>query len=244
MENKRAGFSPYLKYTIEGLVIFASVLFSFYLGNLNQTKANYELKNTYLNDLIVTLDDDINQIQLVIDELNDSENKINLLQNDIEKRHLLLDDHKALSSAIQINIALSFFPKKGVFNQMISTGTFELIASDELKSNLLEIYNHLNERNYAISNEIDLWNMNFLDQMYLNFNIRAGYDMMNGEFYGKEKLLNYDFDKSFYLSKRFNGYLSRALIYSQQYKRLLSNFNEAYKKSKALATQELSLDQK
>ena len=243
MENKRAGFSPYLKYTIEGLVIFASVLFSFYLGNLNQTKANYELKNTYLKDLIVTLDDDINQIQLVIDELNDAENNINLLQNDIEKRHLLLDDHKALTSAIQINIALSFFPKKGVFNQMISTGTFELIASDELKSNLLEIYNHLNERNYAISNEIDLWNMNFIDQMYLNFNIRAGYDMVNGEFYGKEKLVNYDFDKSFYLSKRFNGYLSRAMIYSQQYKRLLSNFSEAYKKSKALATQELSLDQ-
>ena len=78
---------------------------------------------------------------------------------------------------------------------MISTGTFELIASDELKSNLLEIYNHLNERNYAISNEIDLWNMNFTDQMYLNFNIRAGYDMMNGEFYGNEKLVNYDFDK-------------------------------------------------
>lgn len=243
METKKLILSPYLKYTIEGLVIFASVLFSFYLGNLNQTKADYKLKNTYLNDLIVTLEDDINQIQLVIDELNESENKINLIQNDIEKNHLLLDDHKALSSAIQINIALSFFPKKGVFNQMISTGTFELIASDVLKSNLLEIYNHLNERNYAISNEIDSWNMNFTDQMYLNFNIRAGYDMMNGEFYGKEKLLNYDFDRLYYLSNRFNGYLSRALIYSQQYKRLLSNFSEAYKKSKALAIQELMLDQ-
>ena len=86
METKKLVLSPYLKYTIEGLVIFASVFFSFYLGNLNQTEANYQLKNTYLNDLIVTLEDDINQIQMVIDELNESENKINLLQNDIEKK--------------------------------------------------------------------------------------------------------------------------------------------------------------
>ena len=35
-----------------------------------------------------------------------------------------------------------FFPKEGVFNQMISTGTFELIKSKKLKTNLLEIYNH------------------------------------------------------------------------------------------------------
>ena len=90
METKKLILSPYLKYTIEGLVIFASVLFSFYLGNLNQTKADYKLKNTYLNDLIVTLEDDINQIQLVIDELNESENKINLIQNDIEKRSCTL----------------------------------------------------------------------------------------------------------------------------------------------------------
>ena len=48
-----------------------------------------------------------------------------------------------------------FFPKDGIFEQLISTGTFELIKNNELKKLLLEMFNHLKDRNYATSTEID-----------------------------------------------------------------------------------------
>ena len=37
------------------------------------------------------------------------------------------------------NIGISFFPQEGIFNQLISTGSFELIEKNELKSLLLEL---------------------------------------------------------------------------------------------------------
>ena len=46
------------KYIFEGIVIFSSVLFSHYLGNLNIQRSNFEKKNKYISDLIEVLKDE------------------------------------------------------------------------------------------------------------------------------------------------------------------------------------------
>ena len=45
----------------------------------------------------------------------------------------------------EIKVSYSFFPQEGIFNQLIATGSFELIENEELKTLLLRLFNHQNE---------------------------------------------------------------------------------------------------
>ena len=66
----------------------------------------------------------------------------NIDQNDIDQNHTLFSDIDAVNKILDIEVGISFFPQDGIFDQMISTGSFELIKNMELKKLLLEMYNH------------------------------------------------------------------------------------------------------
>jgi hypothetical protein len=111
---------------------------------------------------------------------------------------------------------------------MISTGYFELIENERLKENLLEMYNHQMARNYATSLEIDNFNIEFRRSPYEKFRIRFNYNLTDGEFYGARELVNYTFNKSYYLSDEFYGLLSQAKLYSNMYQRQLFDIEKKY----------------
>ena len=148
-------------YIYDGIVIFIGVFLSFFVEDLRVQNLNDLRKNQYLKDLRLTLDDDVNQINHLKEVLNKSVSYINLIQDDIDQNHSLLNDSITISKLIDIEVGISFFSKDGIYNQLIATDAFELIKSTELKNILLEMYNHLKERNIATSNEIDQFNIGF-----------------------------------------------------------------------------------
>tara|TARA_B100001769_G_scaffold216422_1_gene176072 strand:+ start:3201 stop:3911 length:711 start_codon:yes stop_codon:yes gene_type:complete len=229
----------YKKYLFEGLVIFFSVFLSLYVGNLNEKRTNFEKKQQYIIDLIEILNQDIFQVEKLMDQLNKSEKFINSIQNDIDSQHNLLSDSEVIDMLIDIEVGFSFFPKDGIFNQMISTGTFELIKNNDLKMILLEMYNHQKERNFATSKEIDEFNLMFRNLPYSKFKIRFDYNLLDGEFYGKRNLTSFKFDNEFYLSNEFYGLLSQAKIYSNMYKRQLNDILKSNKESLLLSKEEV-----
>jgi hypothetical protein len=226
-------------YIIEGTVIVFSVLLSLYLGNINEFFSDEDKKRNYLIDLSITLEEDIKQIRNLITVLNNSENLIIELQNDIDKNSSSLSYEKIINNIIEIEVGFSFFPQDGIFNQMISTGTFELIKNQYLKNNLLEMYNHQVARNYATSVEIDNFNIVFRGEPYEKFRIRFDYNLLDGEFYGKRKLISFDFDTKYYHSNSFYGLLSQAKLYSNMYKRLLNDILNSYEETLLLCRQEV-----
>lgn len=228
------------KYVFEGIVIFFSVLLSLYLGNLNNLASERAKKNGYVLDLSKTIKDDINQIESLLKTLYSSEEMISSIQNDIDEKHTLLKDEEAIEKLIGIEVGFSFFPKDGVFNQMISTGTFELISNNELKNNLLEMFNHQRARNYATSLEIDNFNIEFRRNPYTNFRIRFDYNLLSGEFYGSRQLTKFKFNRDYYFSSEFYGLLSQAKLYSNMYKRQLNDILKTYEDTQLLIQQELS----
>lgn len=228
------------KYFFEGIVIFFSVLLSLYLGNLNNLASEREKKNGYVLDLAKTIKDDINQIESLLKTLYSSEEMISSIQNDIDEKHTLLKDEEAIEKLIGIEVGFSFFPKDGVFNQMISTGTFELISNNELKNNLLEMFNHQRARNYATSLEIDNFNIEFRRNPYTKFRIRFDYNLLSGEFYGSRQLTKFKFNRDYYFSNEFYGLLSQAKLYSNMYKRQLNDILKTYEDTQLLIKQELS----
>ena len=122
---------------------------------------------------------------------------------------------------------------------MISTGTFELISSTDLKTNLLEMFNHQQARNYATSTEIDNFNIEYRRGPFANFRIRFDYNSMAGEFYGKRKLAKFKFNSDYYFSDEFYGLLSQAKLYSNMYRRQLNDILKTYNKTKTLIKFEL-----
>ena len=221
----------YLKLGLEFLVIFSSIFISFYIEDVRKVNENFLIKNELITDLISTVEDDLNQLKNVQDILQNSEKIIQEILNDIDNSHSQLNDIEAINKILEIEVGFSFFSKDGIFNQLISTGTFELVKNEELKKNLLDIFNHQKDRNTATSNEINK-----------NFRIRFSYNSFDGEFYGTRTLTNSNFNEKYYFSNSFYGLISQSQQYVNMYMRQLKDIEENYKTVYALSKEEVKKD--
>ena len=127
---------------LQALVIILSVLLSFYLEQRRQVNITKQEKNYLLTDLTKTLESDIDQIELILNGLAVSDKNLLKLLDDINNNHTLLSDREVAEILLQVQIGTSFFPQDGIFNELISNGSFNLIENDELKALLLNMYTH------------------------------------------------------------------------------------------------------
>ena len=228
-----------LKYFLQSFVIILSIFISFFFEDIRKNKEDILTKNDLVSDLIISLDEDLIQIDDLLKILQDSEKKILEILNDIDLNHKNLSDLEAIKTILDIEVGISFFPKDGIFEQLISTGTFELIKNNELKKLLLEMFNHQKDRNYATSTEIDQWNISKRGEILKKFRVRFSYNSYDGEFYGSRTVNTFDFNRDYYLSSDFYGLLSQAQYYSNMYMRLLSDIKKSYETAKSLSVEEL-----
>jgi hypothetical protein len=228
-----------LKYFLQSFVIILSIFISFFFEDVRKNKEDILTKNDLVSDLIISLDEDLIQIDNLLKILQDSEKNILEILNDIDLNHKNLTDLEAIKIILDTEVGISFFPKDGIFEQLISTGTFELIKNNELKKLLLEMFNHQKDRNYATSTEIDQWNISKRGQILKNFRVRFSYNSYDGEFYGSRTVNTFDFNRDYYMSNDFYGLLSQAQYYSNMYLRLLSDIKKSYETAKSLSVEEL-----
>ena len=50
---------------------------------------------------------------------------------------------------------ISYFPREGIYNQLLATGSLETIKEEKLKEKLMSVYEHAMSRKEAIDNTID-----------------------------------------------------------------------------------------
>lgn len=227
------------EYFFQSFVIILSVFISFFIDDIRKNNENIVTKNELVSDLIVSLEDDLIQIDELIKILQNSEKNILEILNDIDLDHKNISNIEAIKTILDIEVGFSFFPKDGIFEQLISTGTFELIKNNELKRLLLEMFNHQKDRNYATSQEIDQWNIISRGEILNKFRIRFSYNSFDGEFYGSRTVNTFYFNRDYYLSNDFYGLLSQAQYYSNMYMRLLSDIKKSYDTAKSLSIEEL-----
>ncbi len=228
-----------LKYFFQSFVIILSVFISFYIEDVRKGNENIITKNDLVSDLIISLDDDLVQIEELLKILQNSEKNIQEILSDIDNNHKSLSDIDAIKTILDIEVGFSFFPKDGIFEQLISTGTFELIKNNELKRLLLQMFNHQKDRNYATSQEIDNWNIITRGEILKKFRIRFSYNSFDGEFYGSRSVNTFYFNTNYYQSNEFYGLLSQAQNYSNMYMRLLNDIKKSYETAKSLSVEEL-----
>ena len=228
-----------LKNTIQGILILIGILLSFHIEDSRIEQKNFEIKNELLSDLNRAISDDLEQIKNLKEILNSSLDSISELQDDINKNHQLLSDEEVIKKLIDLNVSISFFPQDGIFTELISSGSFELIKSKELKSKLLEIYNHQKERNLSISDDIDVVMKDYELEIMTNFRIAIDYTSSDGEFYGKPILSDYEFNRDYYLSNKLYGLMSLNYLFGVMYSRLLDDFKKSHEATLALSMLEI-----
>jgi len=225
---------------IEFLAVFLGIALSFYAEEWQTEKDNERKKDQYLSDLGNTLEMDIQQIDKLLVTLINSDKLIAEIQSDIDKNHSTHSDSEILKKLLDIEVGFSFFPQDGIFNQLISTGTFELIKNVELKNILLEMYNHQKQRNYATSTEIDHFNIRFRNEILDQFRVSFNYNSYDGAFYGSRTINQYKFNQTYYMSNTFYGLLSQANLYGNMYTRQLKDIEKSYLTALSLTKNEIT----
>ena len=205
----------YLRYFIEFLVIITGVLLSFYLDDLRQLNEKKNYKDTLVEELLITSEEDLKQITKITADLDKVQEFIDEFLKDIEDGIKDLDDDQIAEKYLFIvqKMSVSFFPQNGTFNQLISTGSLDLINSKSFRRVLLNNYTHYYDRNSA--------NNRTLDDLYLAFgaNIDPYITVVAREvddatfIYSDMVVESYDIDQDFYLSNTFKSLSSYSKIY-------------------------------
>ena len=237
----KLGIDKVKKYGLESLVILFSIILSFYIEGQRDLAEKNSDKNKLITDLINTIDEDQKQLDYIKSEMNKTVKLINEIQSDINSQNNNLSQVDIINKISEIKVSYSFFPQEGIFNQLISTGSFELIENEDLKLLLLKIYNHQNNRNYAISNLIDIFSIEFYNTVYQKFRIDINVNNMEGEIYGISVVSDFNFNKTFYFSDEFYGFLTRTKTYANLYSRLLNDISENYKQAKIYSEYEINI---
>ena len=232
----------YLRYILEFIIIITGVVLSFYLDDLRQLNEKESYKDTLIEELLVTSQEDLKQIEKITLDLNKVQSFIKELLLDLEDKQKNISDSEIAEKYLFITqkMSVSFFPQNGTFNQLISTGSIELIDSKKFRRVLLNNYTHYYERNSA--------NNRTLDDLYLAFgaNIDPNITVTSIEkedasfIYSDLVVSSYDIDHEFYLSNTFKAYLLTAQSMVGKNIDMLEIFSKSYTEIIALANKEIS----
>ena len=232
----------YLRYILEFIIIITGVVLSFYLDDLRQLNEKESYKDTLIEELLVTSQEDLKQIEKITLDLNKVQSFIKELLSDLEDKQKNISDSEIAEKYLFITqkMSVSFFPQNGTFNQLISTGSIELIDSKEFRRVLLNNYTHYYERNSA--------NNRTLDDLYLAFgaNIDPNITVTSIEkedasfIYSDLVVSSYEIDHEFYLSNTFKAYLLTAQSMVGKNIDMLEIFSKSYSEIIALANKEIS----
>ena len=229
------------RYLLEFLIIITGVFISFYLDDVRQLTEKKGYKNKLISELLVSSEQDLSQIENITKDLNQVQDNIALILEDINDGSKNLEDSVIAEKYLFITqkMSVSFFPQNGTFDQLISTGSMELINSDKFRRVLLNNYTHYYDRNSA--------NNRTLDDLYLAFGANIDPHILvkpveenDASFiYADKSVGDFEIDKEFYMSNIFQAYLLTAQSMVGKNIDMLNIFQNSYEEIINLANEEI-----
>ena len=145
------------RYIFDTIVVILGILIAFTLNNWNEKRLSKIASNEIYNNLLHTLRQDSTEIERIIKIQNKSldalkkiitnnQNTIELEWNDVSSNNLIKN---------VMGGSLSFFPKYGVYNSIVSNNEMDLIYSNELKLSLVYLYDYQYKRYENIDAIVD-----------------------------------------------------------------------------------------
>ena len=203
------------RYFVEGGLIFFSVLASFFIESYRLKQSNIEIKNGLLVELSQIINEDLKQINKVISIQTRSLDATNRLVNDYSNNQSMTKEAIA-NNYLEIitNTPTSFYSQKGVYTQLLESGSLELIRYKTLRLKLLYVYEHLDERKLGIDRFVDdfIWNSN--QKLVEDIVVLSSIDQVNKSLmYSERKISSYIINDNYYNSKSIIGFYAANINY-------------------------------
>lgn len=156
LRRKEMKSGRYLKYAIgEIFLVVIGILIALGISNYNETLKTRRWEAKFLKDIHKELESDIKQLEDVFEKQSiirtSSIQVINLIKKAQRK------DFKKIDSIYTISQSFNptFFPATGVYDSGLSTGKIEDVQNDELKYDIMNLYNHYYDRLVYNGGELD-----------------------------------------------------------------------------------------
>ena len=219
--------SSYLKkYSLEFLVVFLGILSSFGIDNYIKNVQKENEKNTLLDELYLSINEDLKQLEIVTSALDDCLNSINVLFEHKEEKTLKDSTLAYHISNISAKVAISFFPQKGVYNQLINTNSFELIQDPKLRRKISDLYEHLEDRKNAADLKFDFFAESFDKALLDKLNYRVKIEELDNSVSINTITYDYRIPPNLFEDFEFLGYLSNAEKRVYFYKELMKKYSQ------------------
>lgn len=220
--------SGYLKkYSLEFLVVFLGILSSFGIDNYLKNTQRINEKNTLLDELSLSINEDLRQLEIVNGALDDCLNSINVLFEQTKEKTLndsLLAYH---ISNVSAKVAISFFPQKGVYNQLVNTNSFELIEDRQFRRKISDLYEHLEDRKNAADLKFDLFAESFDKALLDKLNYRVRIEELDNSVSINTIIYDHKIPNTLFEDSEFLGYLSNAEKRVYFYKELMKKYSHS-----------------
>ena len=230
------------KYFIEALLIFLSILGSFFIESYRIKQNSIENKNNLLSELIEVINEDLKQIENIISLQKESIDACNrIIKNNTGGKTMseetIAENHLKAQKAI-----ISFYCQKGIYSQLLLSGSLELISFRSLRLKLIYVYDHLNERKLGIDRATDDYASRSSEMLNNNIILLTERDQLNKNYiYSDSKLSSVIISDSYYNSPEVLGYYNSLLNTSTNYIDLLKLFKIEFEEIIDLIDQEINL---
>lgn len=129
------------EYLLEILVITIGILGAYALNNWNEGRKNKQLEHNIYENLYSNLKTDSVKLIRILGHINASiEAQETIIQNDHNYVKECCDPEKILADLY--DGSFSFFPKYGVYNQIVSDGQLPIIRNEKISNKLTELYDY------------------------------------------------------------------------------------------------------
>ena len=218
MKNQK---NTLLKYGFEFIVVFLGLLLSLAIDNYSKKAEKLKKKNTLLIELEESITNDVIQLGIVNKSLDQAIESVKFLLEDGRKSDSLIAFHV---SNISAKTAISFFPQKGIYSQLINSNSFELIDNTKLRSRIIDLYEHLEDRKDAADLKNDFFVESFDKSILNKINYRIKIVEVDNSVDLNTKIINYEVDQDILSDKVFIGYITNAEKRIYYYKELLKKY--------------------
>ena len=218
MKNQK---NTVLKYAFEFIVVFLGLLLSLAIDNYSKKSEKLEKKNTLLIELKESISNDLVQLEIVNESLDQAIESIEFILEGGKKSDSLIAFHV---SNISAKTAISFFPQKGIYSQLINSNYFELIDNPKLRSRIIDLFEHLEDRKDAADLKNDFFVESFDKSIVNKIRYRIKIVEVDNSVDLNTKIIDYEVDEDILIDKVFIGYITNAEKRIYYYKELLKKY--------------------
>lgn len=229
------------KYFSEGTIVMLSILISFYLEDIRVTNEKSNYKNELVVDLQKIIDSEINQLENIKKLQNRCLIAGEELLSDLLNKDQQLSDREIAERLLLLmqRGTVSFFAQNGIYEELKSTGSTELIKSKNFRYALSDTYNNLFQRNLAVSRIIDDYFFNAVARINKKIIIISKEKKDEGYVYSELIPTYFKIDKEYYLSDEFMSDVNQMKSLVERYLDLISALEKSYNDLKIYSQEEL-----